>query len=205
LRASDAIGPDPGRAAAAQYAGFRSATLSYVEKVRSQFLSLRHLVQGRAFSRRSCWRLSPVAVGISDSRSGLPTRTNALLFSETPVFLRTSGLRPFGTVLETRSFRVTYKLQRKWVLPLSSDRRERPISVIELQSTISRFESSRHSQAVQTWRLPPDIHQKVPLIRRCRKSSRLHRSQVVGWGSRQKIDEPRQVRAPVYALREKVS
>jgi hypothetical protein len=35
-------------------------TAGYVEKVRSQFLSLRHTGQGRVFSRRSSWQLSPV-------------------------------------------------------------------------------------------------------------------------------------------------
>ena len=42
---------------------------------------------------RTCSQLSPVAVVISNSSSGLPTRHNRLLFSEMPVFLRTSVLR----------------------------------------------------------------------------------------------------------------
>jgi hypothetical protein len=103
--------------------------LPRVEKVRLQFLSLRQLAQARVFSGRSRWQLSPVAVAISNSSSGLRTRTNALLFSETPVSLRTSGLRPFGTVLEIRSLRVTYELQRKEARPFLSDRREPPILI----------------------------------------------------------------------------
>jgi hypothetical protein len=65
-----------------------------------------------------------VTVAISNLSSGLPTRPNALLFSETPVSLRTSGLRPVGTVLEIRSFRVTWELQRKEVRPFLSDRQK---------------------------------------------------------------------------------
>jgi len=71
--------------------------------------------------------------------SGLPIGITALLFSETPVSLQTSVLRPFDTVFEIRSFRVTYELHRKEVLPLLSDRRERRISIIGFQFPISRF------------------------------------------------------------------
>ncbi len=52
-----------------------------------------------------------------------------VLFSETPVFLRTSELRPFGTVLKIRSFRVTYELRGKEVQPFPSDMREPPIAL----------------------------------------------------------------------------
>jgi hypothetical protein len=75
--------------------------------------SLRHLAQGRVFSRRSCWQLSPVAVAISNSSSGLPTGINAPLFSERPISLRTSGLQVRGTVLENRMFRATYGFSGK--------------------------------------------------------------------------------------------
>src|SRR4030081_2738396 len=82
------------------YAGARWGTLVYVEKVRSQFLSLRQLAQGRVFSGRTRGQLSPAAVAISNLGSGLLTGRTALLFSEGPISLRTSGLRPFSTVLE---------------------------------------------------------------------------------------------------------
>ena len=36
--------------------------MEYLEKVRSQFLSLRQLTQRRVFSGQSCWQLSPIAV-----------------------------------------------------------------------------------------------------------------------------------------------
>jgi len=60
--------------------------------------------------------------------SRLPIGKASLLFSEGPVSLRSSGLHPFGTVLEIRTFGATYGLQRKEVLPLLSDRRGRLIS-----------------------------------------------------------------------------
>jgi hypothetical protein len=105
--------PTPWGSTGTTAVGARRSMLTYVEKVRPQFLSLRQFAQGRVFSRRSCWQLSPVVVAISNSSSGLPTGITALLFSETPVSLRTSVLRRFHTVLEIRSFRVTYELQRE--------------------------------------------------------------------------------------------
>jgi hypothetical protein len=66
--------------------------------------SLRQPAQGGVFSRRFHWQLSPVDVAISSSRSGLRSGIAAPLFSETPFSLRTSGLRPFGTVLYLSSF-----------------------------------------------------------------------------------------------------
>ena len=89
---------------------------------------VRQLVEGRVFSRRSSWQLSPVAVAISRLRFGLPIGRAGLLFSERPVSLRSSGPRRFGTVLEIRTFRVAYEPQRKEVLRLLSDGRGRPIS-----------------------------------------------------------------------------
>src|SRR5258707_7460026 len=65
---------------------------------------------------------------ISHLSSGLPIGRAGLLFSERPVSLRSSGLHPFGTVLEIRTSGVTYELQQKYVLPLLSGRRERLIS-----------------------------------------------------------------------------
>ena len=73
------------------------------------------------------WQLSPVIVAISRLRFGLPIGGAGLLFSERPVSLPSSGLHLFDTVLENRTFGVAYELQRKKVLRLLSDRRERPI------------------------------------------------------------------------------
>jgi len=87
------------------------------------------------------------------------------LFSGRPVSLRSSGLHPFGTVLEIRMFGVTYKVQRKEVLPLLSDWRERLISKL----AISRFESFRLSQPFR--HLVPDFRE--PIIVRA-KTSRIH-------------------------------
>jgi hypothetical protein len=111
----------------APYAGLLSSTLAYVEKVRSQFLSLRQITRGRVFSGRSHWQSSPISVAISNLSSGLRTGRTVLLFSKKPVSLRTSVLYPFGTVLEIQSFRVTYELQLKEVRPSLSDGREPPV------------------------------------------------------------------------------
>ena len=89
-------------------AGLPSTTPTYAEKVRSQFLSLRQLAQGRVFSGWTRGQLSPVTAAISHLSSGVPIGRAGLLFSERPVSLRSSGLRPFGTVLEFQMFRVTY-------------------------------------------------------------------------------------------------
>ena len=65
------------------------------------------------FSGRTRWQLSPIAVAISNLSSGLPNGRTALLFSERSVSLRTSRLHRFGTVLEIRSFRVTWSFTEK--------------------------------------------------------------------------------------------
>jgi hypothetical protein len=72
--------------------------------------------------------LSPVVAAISHLSMGLKIGRAGSMFSERPVSLRSSGLRNFGTVLEILTFRRTYEFQRKVVLRLPSDRRERPIS-----------------------------------------------------------------------------
>jgi hypothetical protein len=58
------------------------------------------------------------------------------LFSERPIYLRSSGLHGFGTVLEIPTFRTAYEFERKGgsAAPLA----------------ISKFESSRPSQAFPT-------------------------------------------------------
>jgi hypothetical protein len=71
---------------------------------------------------------SPVTAAISHLSSGLLIGRVGLLFSERPVSLRSSGLHRFGTILEIRTFRITYDFRRKEVLRLLSDRRECPIS-----------------------------------------------------------------------------
>jgi hypothetical protein len=95
-----------------------------------------HSLRQLALSRRSRWQFSPVVEAVSNSNSGLPTGPTALLFSETPVSLRTSVLLPFDMVLEIRSFRVTCELQRKEVRPLRSDKREPPISKLIRHATV---------------------------------------------------------------------
>jgi hypothetical protein len=82
----------------------RWSTLAYAEKVRSQFLSLRHIGRRTVFSERLPWLVSPVFVAISKSSSGLSTGSIIVLFSERPVSLRTSGLRSLSTVFEIRLF-----------------------------------------------------------------------------------------------------
>jgi hypothetical protein len=70
------------------FAPLLATTLVYAEKVRPQFLSLRQLAQGRVFSGRTRWQLSPVAVAISNLSSGLPNRHNR------PIILRKAGFSP---------------------------------------------------------------------------------------------------------------
>jgi hypothetical protein len=60
----------------------RWSILAYVEKVRTQFLSLRQIAQGRVFSGRTCWHLSPVTAAISHLNSGLLLGRARLLFSK---------------------------------------------------------------------------------------------------------------------------
>ena len=72
--------------------------------------------------------MSPITAAISRLSSGLPVGRAGRLFSKRPVSLRSSGLDPFGAVLEIRTFVTTYEVQRNEVLPLLSDRRERLIS-----------------------------------------------------------------------------
>jgi hypothetical protein len=103
-------------------------TMEHLEKVRSQFLSLRQITRACGFSGRTRSQLSPVTVPVSRLSYGPPIGRVGLLFSERPVSLRSSGLRRFDTVLEIPTFRVSYELQRKGVLRVLSNRRERPIS-----------------------------------------------------------------------------
>jgi hypothetical protein len=88
------------------------------------------------FSGRPRWQLGPIALAVSNLNSGLPTGRISLLFSEGPISLRTSGLRPFGTVLEIRSFRVACGDQRKEVWLFLSDRRESPASRLSSQALL---------------------------------------------------------------------
>ena len=99
-----------------------------VEKVGSQVLSLRQLGRSGIFSARTCWQLSPVAAAISHLSSGLLIGRDGSFFSEWPIYLRSSGLCGFGTVLEIRTFREAYEFYGNEVLQLLSDRREHPIS-----------------------------------------------------------------------------
>jgi hypothetical protein len=58
------------------------------------------------------------------------------LFSERPIYLRSSGLCGFGTVLEIPTFRRAYEFPRKEVLRLLSDRREHPIPIRHIEVRI---------------------------------------------------------------------
>jgi hypothetical protein len=71
----------------ALYAGLLSITWAYVEKVRTQFFSLRQPALGGVFSGRCRWQLGPVAAAVSDLMSGLSTGRTAPLFSEVAVSL----------------------------------------------------------------------------------------------------------------------
>src|SRR6266852_694673 len=54
----------------------------------------------RRFLRAISVAKGPIFIAISNLSSGLLTSRIALLFSERPISLRTSGLRQFSTVLE---------------------------------------------------------------------------------------------------------
>src|SRR6267378_5524843 len=58
-------------------------------------------------------QLSPIAAPISHLSSGLLLGRGSSLFSERPIYLRSSGLRGFGTVREIPTFRRAYELQQK--------------------------------------------------------------------------------------------
>jgi hypothetical protein len=62
------------------------ATAGNVEKVGSQFLSLRQLAQGRVFSRRTSWQLSPIAAAISHLSSALLVGDNGYQSPKGPFF-----------------------------------------------------------------------------------------------------------------------
>ena len=76
--------------------GLLSSTLTYVEKVRPQFLSLRQLGRSRLFSAQLCWQLSPILAAIFDSSSGR-------LFGEGSSFF--SKMAHFSLELWTPRFR----------------------------------------------------------------------------------------------------
>src|SRR5450631_136655 len=71
--------------------------------------SLRQLRRSRVFSTRTCWHLSPMVAAISHLNSGLRLGRARPIFSERPIYLRSSALRGFGTVLEIQGFRVAYE------------------------------------------------------------------------------------------------
>ena len=67
---------------------------------------------------------------ISDLRAGLLLGRMRSLFSEWPIYLRSSGHHRFSTVLETPMFRVVYEPSQKQVQRVLSRRREYPVSKI---------------------------------------------------------------------------
>jgi hypothetical protein len=75
--------------------------------------SLRQLGRCSTFSAWLCGRLSPTAAANSHLNSGRLLSRARSLFSEGPIYLRSSGLREFGTVLEIPTFRGAYNLKRK--------------------------------------------------------------------------------------------
>jgi len=93
-----------------RHASAPSLTTDYAEKVRSQFLSLRHCGQRGVFSGLIDEQFNPVFAAISDLAS-VPWLGRILVFlSETPIYLRTCGLRSFSTVLEIAMFRGAYEV-----------------------------------------------------------------------------------------------
>ena len=118
-----------GRVGAAQ-------TLNEMPYRKFESLSLRQLGRSRLFSVRGCWQLSPVLAVIFDLSSGVLIGKVGSFFSERPIYLRSSGLRGFGTDLEIPTFRRAYEFQRKEVLRLLSESRERPIPIRHVQVRI---------------------------------------------------------------------
>jgi hypothetical protein len=127
----------PGRAVAgAPYAGLLSVAWAYVEKVRTQFLSLRQLAPQPRVLCVEMLAISPVFAAISDLDSGPLNGGARPFFSEWLNSLPSSGLRGFGTVLEIPTFRRAYEFQRKEVLRLLSDRREHPNPIRHIEVRI---------------------------------------------------------------------
>ena len=110
--------------------------------------SLRLIAQGRVFSGRTLWQLTPVAVAISRLSFALPVGGAGPLFSER-VSLRSSGHHRFGMVLEIRTFRVTCEPLRKEVLRLLSDRREHALQSIFRRSYVARSRWQWRKQIVE--------------------------------------------------------
>jgi hypothetical protein len=79
---------------------------------------VRHLVEAAYSPPKLLSDLSPIAAAISHSTSGLLLGRARSLFSKRPIYLRSSGLRGFGTVLEIPTFRRAYQCPRKEVLRL---------------------------------------------------------------------------------------
>jgi hypothetical protein len=77
--------------------------------------------------RANSLAIKPSSVAISKFGSGLATAERPYCSPKGPFLLRTSGLYPFGTVREIRSFRVTYGPRWKVVRSFLSHGREPPI------------------------------------------------------------------------------
>jgi hypothetical protein len=86
--------------------------------------------------RKFLGNLSPITAANSHLNFGLLLDRACSLFSERPIYLRSSALRGFDTVLEILTFRSTYEFQRKEVLRLLSERREHPIPIRHIELRI---------------------------------------------------------------------
>ena len=96
-----------------ELAAVRQPPLDGPEKVHPQFLSLRHLDPRRMFSARVCAAIKPNRGRFSHLSSGLLLGRARSLFSERPIYLRSSGLRGFGAGRVIPTFRRAYELQQK--------------------------------------------------------------------------------------------
>jgi hypothetical protein len=100
-----------------QSAQLRGPTMEYLEKVRTQFLSLRQLGQRAFFSEGFPWQFSPISKAISPVSSGQPTGGNANFFSERPLCRWGCGR----------------------VLPLAEELTRLPVDLIATQGTATRL------------------------------------------------------------------
>jgi hypothetical protein len=69
--------------------------------------------RGRIFSAKVAERFKPNSGSDFSFELRTPSRQGALVFSERPIYLRSSGLRGFGTVLEIPTFRRAYECHEK--------------------------------------------------------------------------------------------
>jgi hypothetical protein len=123
--------------------GLRSTALAYAERVRTQFLSLRHVGRSRKFSAWVCAQLSPTAAGDFSFELRTPSAAEHAHYSPKSPFI-SEALDSVVSVrfLKFQRFQGPTNFNQKRFCDSS-----RTGECIRLQFAISGFESSRPSEA----------------------------------------------------------